>query len=155
MPGAKRVCYVQARPIRTSAHTKMLRDCLISPDLSFPLTSLLRPREMPSKCKERERLFESGVADIPALPVGAVRGLLCFRCFEPSDTISKCAACKRAGYCSKSCQKLDWFAVHKKQCKILGRINEIDLEDYKETRTWDEYRASLVGFPKRSCLMGG
>jgi splicing suppressor protein 51 len=107
---------------------------------------------MPSKCKERERLLESGVADVPALPVGAVRGYLCFRCFEQSDNILKCAACKRAGYCSKFCQKLDWSAVHKNQCKVLGRINEIDLEDYKESRTWDQYRGSLVGLPN-SCYL--
>lgn len=99
---------------------------------------------MPSKCKERERLLELGGVDVPALPVGAVRGHLCFRCFEPSEVILKCAACKRAGYCSKFCQKLDWSAIHKKQCKILGRINDIDLEDYKDSRTWDEYRAALV-----------
>jgi splicing suppressor protein 51 len=99
---------------------------------------------MPNKCKERERILASGAVDVPALPVGAVRGLLCFRCFEPSNKILKCGACKRAGYCSQSCQKLDWAAVHKTQCKVLRRINEIDLEDYKESRTWDEYRLLLV-----------
>jgi len=102
---------------------------------------------MPRKCKERERILASGAVDIPALPVGAVRGILCFRCFEPTDKILKCAACKRAGYCSQECQRLDWSALHKKQCKVLRRINEIDLEDYKESRTWDDYRGLLVVMP--------
>ncbi|KAF2833590.1 hypothetical protein CC86DRAFT_338987 [Ophiobolus disseminans] len=101
---------------------------------------------MPSKCKERERILASGVVDVPALPVGAVRGILCFRCFEPSEKILKCGACRRAGYCSKECQRLDWSAIHKKQCKTLQRINEIDVEDYQDSRTWDDYRRFLLRY---------
>jgi hypothetical protein len=99
---------------------------------------------MPAKCKERERLLASGNNDVPALPLGAVRGLLCFRCFEPAKQILKCAACRRAGYCSQECQKLDWTVIHKKQCKFLRQINELDLKDYSDSRTWAEYRRSLV-----------
>jgi splicing suppressor protein 51 len=99
---------------------------------------------MPEKCKQRERILASGSVDVPALPLGAVRGHLCFRCFERSDKILKCAGCRRAGYCSQECQKLDWSATHKKQCKILKRINEEDLKDYSDSRTWAEYRRCLV-----------
>jgi splicing suppressor protein 51 len=99
---------------------------------------------MPSKCKQRERILASGGADVPALPLGAVRGHLCFRCFEHSEKILKCAGCRRAGYCSQECQKLDWSATHKTQCKILKRINEEDLKDYSDSRTWAEYRRCLV-----------
>jgi hypothetical protein len=99
---------------------------------------------MPAKCKQRERILASGAVDIPALPLGAVRGVLCFRCFEHTDKILKCTACMRAGYCSPECQKLDWTAIHKKQCKILKRINEEDLKDYCDSRTWAEYRRCLV-----------
>jgi splicing suppressor protein 51 len=105
---------------------------------------------MPSKCKERERLLASGVDDVPALPLGAVRGILCFRCYEPSNKILKCAGCMRAGYCSQECQKLDWTAIHKKQCKILRQVNEEDLEDYSDSRTWAEYRRSLVSRTMKS-----
>lgn len=100
---------------------------------------------MPAKCKERESILASGIVDVPALPLGAVRGILCFRCFEPTSKILKCANCKRAGYCSKACQKLDWAAQHKKQCKVLQQINEIDLQDYRESRTWEDYRQAQVG----------
>lgn len=99
---------------------------------------------MPAKCKQRERILASGGFDVPSLPLGAVRGRLCFRCFEPSGNILKCAGCRRAGYCSKECQKLDWTAVHKKQCKILQRINEEDLKDYRESRKWADYSRCLV-----------
>jgi splicing suppressor protein 51 len=99
---------------------------------------------MPAKCKQRERILASGGADVPALPLGAVRGHLCFRCFEHSDQILKCAGCRRAGYCSQACQKLDWSAMHKTQCKILKRINEEDLKDYSDSRTWAEYRRCSV-----------
>lgn len=101
---------------------------------------------MPAKCKQREQLLASDVMDVPALPVGAVRGILCFRCFEPAAKILKCAACRRTGYCSKECQKLDWNVAHKKQCKILKQVNEMDLGDYREKRTWDEYRATQVNW---------
>jgi splicing suppressor protein 51 len=39
---------------------------------------------------------------------------------------------------------LDWAAQHKKQCKVLQQINEIDLEDYRESRTWEDYRQAQV-----------
>lgn len=99
---------------------------------------------MPAKCKERERLQAAGILDVPALPVGAVRGTLCFRCLSPAEELLKCGACRRPGYCSKTCQKLDWTAVHKKQCKVLQRINQQESSEYKEKRTWDEYRECLV-----------
>ncbi|KAF1922016.1 hypothetical protein BDU57DRAFT_511119 [Ampelomyces quisqualis] len=101
---------------------------------------------MPAKCKQRERILASGVVDVPTLPLGAVRGALCFRCFEPADKILKCAGCRRAGYCSQACQKLDWIAVHKKQCKVLKIINEEDLKDYSDRRTWADYRRVLIRY---------
>jgi splicing suppressor protein 51 len=107
---------------------------------------------MPAKCKERERILASGVVDVPALPLGAVRGNLCFRCFEPSNNILKCAACRRAGYCSQKCQKLDWAVTHKKECKILQQINEVDLKDYSDSRTWADYRGSLVNDTMTLCM---
>ncbi|KAH8696826.1 hypothetical protein GQ44DRAFT_123671 [Phaeosphaeriaceae sp. PMI808] len=98
---------------------------------------------MPAKCKQRERMLTSGFEDIPVLTLGAVRGVLCYRCFGPSNKILKCAACRRAGYCSQECQKLDWKVSHKKQCKVLQSVNELDLQDYCDSRTWAEYRRSL------------
>ncbi|KAL5115038.1 hypothetical protein ACEQ8H_007079 [Pleosporales sp. CAS-2024a] len=101
---------------------------------------------MPAKCKQREQILASGSVDVPALPLGAVRGILCFRCFDPTSKILKCGACKRAGYCSQECQKLDWKMTHKEQCKILRQINQEDLKDYKESRTWGEYRSCLIKY---------
>ena len=99
---------------------------------------------MPDKCKERERISASSIVEVPALPVAAVRGQLCFRCFSPAEKITKCAGCKRAGYCSRVCQKIDWAFSHKKQCKVLREVNELDLNEYRASRTWDEYRMALV-----------
>ena len=99
---------------------------------------------MPDKCKNRERLAAAGSADIPFIPVGAIRGYLCFRCFDPSDNILKCSACKRAGYCSKQCQKLDWSISHKNHCKIFKTINDVEEQQYQRTRSWAEYREYLV-----------
>ncbi|KAF2026312.1 hypothetical protein EK21DRAFT_115990 [Setomelanomma holmii] len=101
---------------------------------------------MPTKCKERERILASGNVDVPALPLGAVRGILCFRCFESTDRILKCAGCKRAGYCSKECQKLDWTALHKKQCKVLQQINAIEQQDYRASRAWEDFRQAQLRY---------
>ncbi|KAL5373337.1 hypothetical protein DPSP01_012780 [Paraphaeosphaeria sporulosa] len=99
---------------------------------------------MPAKCRDRERVASSGVVDIPALPVGAIRGNLCFRCFSPSDDILKCSGCKRAYYCSAKCQKLDWKLMHKKHCAIFTTINNVEEEKYQASRTWNEYREFLL-----------
>ena len=99
---------------------------------------------MPEKCKNRERILASGTVDIPALPVGAIRGSLCFRCFSPSSNLLRCSGCKRAGYCSKECQKLDWSIIHKNYCKIFKTINQVEEQQYQERRTWNEYRAYLL-----------
>lgn len=99
---------------------------------------------MPAKCKDREKILATGVVDIPGLPVGAIRGYLCFRCFNPAEKIFKCGGCRRAGYCSKECQKLDWSIVHKKYCKILQSVNQLEEEQYQEKRTWAEYSGYLL-----------
>jgi len=117
---------------------------------SYTTTLLSKPAAptlvtMPARCKDRERILASGVVDVPALPLGAVRGILCFRCFAPTKNLQKCGACRRVGYCSKECQKLDWTAVHKKQCKLLQQVNEIDSgEQYKDSRSWADYRRVQV-----------
>ncbi|KAF2789043.1 hypothetical protein K505DRAFT_378496 [Melanomma pulvis-pyrius CBS 109.77] len=98
---------------------------------------------MPDKCKDRERILAAGTVDIPTLPVGAIRGYLCFRCFSPSANLMKCSACKRAGYCSKQCQKLDWSIVHKNHCKLFKTVNEVEEQQYQASRTWTQYSKVL------------
>ena len=39
-----------------------------------------------------------------------------------SDKLLQCSACKMVGYCSKKCQKEDWKARHKWQCKDLRAV---------------------------------
>ncbi|CAI6246375.1 unnamed protein product [Periconia digitata] len=99
---------------------------------------------MPDKCKERESLAAAGNPDVPDIPVLGIRGRLCFRCFSPSKGILKCGGCKRAYYCSKQCQKLDWAALHKNHCKIFKTINDFEEQQYKDMRTWSEYSACLT-----------
>jgi splicing suppressor protein 51 len=99
---------------------------------------------MGKACKERERLAKSGNGNVPTLPVGAIRGYLCFRCFEPSEKLNTCAGCQRARYCSKECQRLDWAAVHKKRCKVLRKVNDLQVQQYQDAFSWDEYSRNLV-----------
>ncbi|KAF2754040.1 hypothetical protein EJ05DRAFT_480038 [Pseudovirgaria hyperparasitica] len=95
---------------------------------------------MPIKCKERERIVASGHVGVPALPVSAVRGFTCFRCFSPPPgKLYRCLGCKRAGYCSKECQKLDWAYLHKKLCKPLREANQCELDFYQDKRSWEQY----------------
>ncbi len=44
---------------------------------------------------------------------------------NPNGTFSKCAGCRRALYCSKECQKVDWKeGRHRDDCKILAAMDD-------------------------------
>ncbi|KUJ11294.1 SET domain-containing protein [Mollisia scopiformis] len=45
----------------------------------------------------------------------------CSWCFTKPEnsTLKNCGGCKVVRYCSSDCQKKDWQAIHKKECKIL------------------------------------
>lgn len=81
--------------------------------------------------------------EVPRVPLLARRGFFCFRCWEPSNKMTKCSGCRRTYYCSKSCQKRDWELQHKKHCKILRQINAIEEEELEKSRSWDLYQESL------------
>jgi len=50
---------------------------------------------------------------IPAKPIeGECQRLQC----HEAGTM-KCARCKKVGYCSRNCQKLDWKSIHKHVCQ--------------------------------------
>lgn len=57
----------------------------------------------------------------PKLPV-------CFHCGKSAESLSKCAKCNIASYCSKECQVQDWKAMskggggHKGTCAAYGRL---------------------------------
>lgn len=109
---------------------------------------------MPAKCFDRERIANS-TGEAISLPVSAIRGNLCFRCFSPLAQTLKCSGCKRAYYCSEKCQKMDWKVMHKHHCKIFQTINEVEEEKYQASRTWEEYREYLVSILRfrRWCSM--
>ena len=49
-------------------------------------------------------------------------GKTCNACQAPEGTTLKhkiCSACKQVFYCSPECQRADWKAGHKEQCKVL------------------------------------
>lgn len=60
----------------------------------------------------------------------------CTVCGQPS--VSRCAACQHAAYCSKDCQKADWTASHKSECKKRALASA----------TWIDVDISSPGYPK-------
>jgi len=102
--------------------------------------------KMSSNIMNRETLREEHKIDIPSLPILAIRGHVCFRCLSPSEHLSKCAGCKRAVYCGKACQNQDWQVQHKKDCKILKRINAIEVQETVPSRSRELWTLSLVRY---------
>lgn len=52
----------------------------------------------------------------------------CSWCFikpEVSKNLKACGGCKIVRYCSTVCQKNDWQAIHKKECKVLKVLPDI------------------------------
>lgn len=92
----------------------------------------------------REALMVKNNMEIPALPISAIRGHLCFRCLLPAENLSKCGGCKRAVYCSKTCQNLDWRVQHKKDCKVLKSINALEEKETVPSRSRDLWTDFLV-----------
>jgi hypothetical protein len=92
----------------------------------------------------REPTGKEEGTSIPTLPLLAVRGHLCFRCLSHSAKLSKCGGCKRAIYCGKSCQTLDWKFQHKNHCKILQVVNEAEAQEEAESRSCSEWKRLLV-----------
>jgi SET and MYND domain-containing protein len=52
----------------------------------------------------------------------ASQGGVCSRCLLENDNLKRCPRCEVARYCSKSCQKYDWDAIHQLECKVLKKI---------------------------------
>ena len=50
-----------------------------------------------------------------------VRNKVCAYCKKPG-AMNKCEACEQRTYCDKKCQKKDWKAVHRGQCKKLQQV---------------------------------
>ena len=50
-----------------------------------------------------------------------LRNKVCAYCKKPGAT-NKCEACEQRTYCDKKCQKKDWKAVHRGQCKKLQQV---------------------------------
>jgi splicing suppressor protein 51 len=82
-------------------------------------------------------------SEIPSVPLLAHRGFFCFRCWEPSPKMTKCAGCRRTYYCSKPCQKRDWDVQHKKHCKMLRQINAMEEGETAKSRSWESWQSLL------------
>jgi len=48
---------------------------------------------------------------------------MCDHCLRSSNTTLRCSSCKKAQYCNSDCQKADWKAGHKIQCKKQSVIH--------------------------------
>jgi splicing suppressor protein 51 len=99
---------------------------------------------MSTNIMRRELIEKEEATSIPTFPLLAVRGHLCFRCLSHSAKLSKCGGCKRAMYCGKSCQTLDWKIQHNNHCKILQAVNEVDAQEEAESRSCSEWKRLLV-----------
>jgi hypothetical protein len=51
----------------------------------------------------------------------------CSWCYKQPDAnaLKKCSSCKTVRYCTAECQKKDWNAIHKKECKILKNAPDV------------------------------
>lgn len=78
------------------------------------------------------------------LPVLAIKQAICFSCWHPSQSLSRCASCKRVSYCSSGCQKEHWKG-HKRACKpILGASNLRKPPVSPTGRSWEKFRVEKV-----------
>lgn len=51
----------------------------------------------------------------------------CEYCLDDFDKLYRCAGCKLVHYCSKEHQKLAWKKYHSQECKLLFKVNSVDL----------------------------
>jgi len=107
-------------------------------------STILHTATMSTNIMRREKIGKEEGSLIPTTPLLAVRGHLCFRCLSHSANLFKCGGCKRATYCGKSCQKLDWKVQHKSHCRILQAANEAEAQDEAESRSCSEWKELLV-----------
>lgn len=78
------------------------------------------------------------------IPVLAIKQAICFSCWNPSPSLSKCGKCKRVSYCSQDCQKEHW-KNHKRACRsILVASNERKPPTLPIGRTYADFRAEKV-----------
>jgi hypothetical protein len=63
-------------------------------------------------------------------PLAAVASATrCSRCFSRGDAeLMRCSGCRRERYCSAVCQKADWKAHHRVECKAAG-LASMDASD--------------------------
>lgn len=80
------------------------------------------------------------------IPILAIKGAICHGCLEPTNQLNKCAGCKRASYCSKSCQKQQWNSHHKRFCLRIRScgINDVEKISSNFSRTWRNHRDDTV-----------
>ncbi|CAG8953829.1 hypothetical protein HYFRA_00006721 [Hymenoscyphus fraxineus] len=72
-------------------------------------------------------------------PTLALKQALCFSCWNVSKNLSRCGACKLVAYCSKECQKQDWYRTHKEDCKKLFALNKQKGYVPSAGRHWEDY----------------
>src|SRR5580700_7565298 len=108
---------------------------------------------MSSNIMNRESMMVEQSIQVPSLPILTIRGHLCFRCLLPSEQLNKCAGCKRAVYCGKACQTLDWKIQHKKDCGILKKINAIEVQETAPSRSRELWTESLVRYQRYQTSM--
>lgn len=85
------------------------------------------------------------VAQISEERVNEIKSLYdskkCSKCQKVAEQI--CTACRSVRYCTKECQKEDWRATHKKECKALAAMRERSFNEvlFKETNCGDSISA--------------
>jgi len=120
----------------------------MAPGAAYPPSTYSTTTTPFSNTKNRELLLsQNPLAAIPKIPLLAIKGSLCFRCFSaPAGPMITCPGCHRASYCSDACRRWDWDKQHGPQCKILRLANEMEAMEGTTSRTWQEYSADMVGY---------
>ncbi|KAG7384361.1 SET and MYND domain-containing protein 3 [Phytophthora pseudosyringae] len=73
------------------------------------------------RCAVTSAALRAGSRVLRASAVCAVASSACGWCFTPHAALSRCAGCRVARYCSRTCQQRDWV-LHRRECSAWRSV---------------------------------
>lgn len=67
------------------------------------------------------------------LPNGPAAKVVCNRCLAHHRPAKACTGCKAVAYCGPACQRADWAAIHRLECKVFKRVQRSVDKDWLPT----------------------